>query len=451
MADSVGSKINHSYNTNSKLSEKQCDLCQHCDELNAELHKVKGELLSYEKVVSVLQEEIRNLENHLYSNDTYQDIHGKLQTREIVTDNNWNQVKVRHNKLSKTNKGNLIQLTPCLSNKYEILHNLEANNETVSSTSNNKALVSTSERQTKAKRSRSTRKTIVPKHKIMILGDSHARRCADLVQDNLNSDYRVSSFIKPSAQMSEIVTSINKEVHSLTNNDVIIIWGGVKDIGRNNTAEAIDYVNKFLNDNTNKNIVLLNSPHRHDLISTSCVNKEVINYNRQLREARGLHPNVKLLEIKLDRHHFTRHGLHLNLIGKKFVSQEVAMIVKQIFKPGKVPTSLEKAALLEENNLTTLEPNIDDKAESTKPILNTVNQVTLQLHGNLIPDNIVIQEPNLTDECIDKEYPPQHQEPLLGNDIESQNSNQNEMMIMESIAQQKRHCPAKRNTDFLWN
>lgn len=97
------------------------------------------------------------------------------------------------------------------------------------------------------------------------------------------------------------------------------------------------------------------------------------------------------------------------------------MIVKQIFKPGKVPTSLEKAALLEENNLTTLEPNIDDKAESTKPILNTVNQVTLQLHGNLIPDNIVIQEPNLTDECIDKEYPPQHQEPLLGNDIESQN------------------------------
>ena len=63
----------------------------------------------------------------------------------------------------------------------------------------------------------------------MILGDSHARRCADLVQDNLNSDYRVSSFIKPSAQMSEIVTSISKEVHSLTNNDVIIIWGGVKD------------------------------------------------------------------------------------------------------------------------------------------------------------------------------------------------------------------------------
>jgi len=73
------------------------------------------------------------------------------------------------------------------------------------------------------------------------------------------------------------------------------------------------------------------------------------------------------------------------------------------------------------------------------------------LHGNLTPDNIAIQEPNLTDECTDKEYPPQHQEPLPGNDIESENSDQNEMMIMETIAQQKRHCPAKRNTDFLWN
>jgi len=122
------------------------------------LHKVNVELLSYEKVVSVLEEEIRNLECRLYSNDTYQDIHGKPQTHEIETDNNWNQVKVRHNKLSKTNKVNLIQLIPCSSNKYEILHNLEENNETVSSTSNRKAIVSTSERQTKAKKSRPTKK-----------------------------------------------------------------------------------------------------------------------------------------------------------------------------------------------------------------------------------------------------------------------------------------------------
>jgi len=95
-----------------------------------------------------------------------------------------------------------------------------------------------------------------------------------------------------------------------------------------------------MNDNKNKNIVFLNSPHRHDLITTSCVNKEVINYNNQLREAIEPHPNVKLLEIELSRQHFTRHGLHLNLIGKKLVSQKVASIVEQICKSDKTPISL---------------------------------------------------------------------------------------------------------------
>jgi hypothetical protein len=60
-------------------------------------------------------------------NDMYQDIHSKPQTHEIEMDNNWNQVKVRHNKSSKSNNSNLIQLILCSSNKYEILHNLEEN------------------------------------------------------------------------------------------------------------------------------------------------------------------------------------------------------------------------------------------------------------------------------------------------------------------------------------
>jgi hypothetical protein len=59
------------------------------------------------------------------------------------------------------------------------------------------------------------------------------------MQDNLNSDYRVSSFIKPSVPMSDIATSLREEIHPLTINDVIVIWGGVKDIGRKNTVEAI--------------------------------------------------------------------------------------------------------------------------------------------------------------------------------------------------------------------
>ena len=101
MADSEQSIVNHACDTNGKLTVKTGVSCQHCDELNAELHKVYVELLSYEKVVSVLQDEIRNLECCRNYNDMYQDIHSKPQTHEIEMDSNWNQVKVRHNKSSK--------------------------------------------------------------------------------------------------------------------------------------------------------------------------------------------------------------------------------------------------------------------------------------------------------------------------------------------------------------
>ena len=40
--------------------------CLNCDELCSELHKAQLELLSYEKVIKVLQEEIKILELRLY-------------------------------------------------------------------------------------------------------------------------------------------------------------------------------------------------------------------------------------------------------------------------------------------------------------------------------------------------------------------------------------------------
>lgn len=160
MADGEESIVNHACDTNGKLTVKTGVSCQHCDELNAELHKVYVELLSYEKVVSVLQEEIRNLECCRNYNDMYQDIHSKPQTHEIEMDNNWNQVKVRHNKSSKSNNSNLIQLIPCSSNKYEILHNLEENNEIVSSVSNRRVNGSICETQTKAMKNRFKKKLL---------------------------------------------------------------------------------------------------------------------------------------------------------------------------------------------------------------------------------------------------------------------------------------------------
>ena len=110
-----------------------------------------------------------------------------------------------------------------------------------------------------------------------------------------------------------------------------------------------------------------------------------------------------------------------------------------------------KTTLLENNNLTIHDPNIDDKFVATKSTLDIISQVTCQVYGNQISDNIIIQESNLTGKGIDKKYLSQHQEPLLGNDTELQSSDCKDRMITDTIIQQKRHCPVKRSTDFLWN
>jgi len=88
-------------------------------------------------------------------------------------------------------------------------------------------------------------------------------------------------------------------------------------------------------------------PHRHDLIPESCVNKEVVKFNRQMEKIVQLHPNVHLLEANLDRNYFTKHGTHLNYNGKEIYAQQLATIVEKvcskeqtvpIYNPRKVPS-----------------------------------------------------------------------------------------------------------------
>jgi hypothetical protein len=86
------------------------------------------------------------------------------------------------------------------------------------------------------------------------------------------TNFEVFSFIKPGAQMNEITKTAKEEIKTLKCDDVVVVWGGANDISRNNMKEALKYVSKFVNENKGINIVLINSPHRHDLTLSSCVN-----------------------------------------------------------------------------------------------------------------------------------------------------------------------------------
>lgn len=84
------------------------------------------------------------------------------------------------------------------------------------------------------------------KHNVLIIGDSHASNSVSLLQDNLNKDYEVSSFVKPGAQMNAITGTAGEVVKSLKCDDVVVIWGGSNDISRNNIKDALKNVSEFV-------------------------------------------------------------------------------------------------------------------------------------------------------------------------------------------------------------
>jgi hypothetical protein len=157
--------------------------------------------------------------------------------------------------------------------------------------------------------------------------------------------------VKLGAGMEEILSSASDSVKFLSNNDVLIVWGGSNNISRNNTKEAINQLCKFSEQKTTVNLVIMKTPLRHDPMPTSCVNNEVLKLNRQIEKRVKFYPSVKLLDFDLDRSYYTTHGQHLNSSGKELIANKLAILIKHVLvKKQLIPIQMPWKELLEENN-----------------------------------------------------------------------------------------------------
>jgi hypothetical protein len=73
------------------------------------------------------------------------------------------------------------------------------------------------------------------------------------------------------------------------------------------------------------NVIVIEVPHRHDLVPNSCVNSEVLMFN-----IKKLYPN--LTEVSVDRAHdfFTRSGFHLNSLEKEHTARRVVSVISDL-------------------------------------------------------------------------------------------------------------------------
>jgi hypothetical protein len=141
------------------------------------------------------------------------------------------------------------------------------------------------------------------------------------LKNSLGKNSDVSRMVMPEARLENIINLSAKGITTLGKKDAVIIWGGANDINKNEVNNGLKHLKDFINTNENTNIIVITAPHRHDLQESLCVNREVVVFNRKLYKITKTMDNVKLLQTKLNRNDFTRHGLHLNISGKTKIAE----------------------------------------------------------------------------------------------------------------------------------
>jgi lysophospholipase L1-like esterase len=119
----------------------------------------------------------------------------------------------------------------------------------------------------------------------------------------------------------------------LSSKDFIILCCGTNDIGRVNSRAVFSDIIGFIKRVNHTNVILLTVLYRHDLRgSNTIINEKIINFNRKLHKLTKLFLHLSVLEIDANRHLYTKHGLHLNGLGKEFLFINLALQILSLLK-----------------------------------------------------------------------------------------------------------------------
>ena len=130
-------------------------------------------------------------------------------------------------------------------------------------------------------------KSIKCDHKVHIIGDSHLKGSAIKINQYLNTNFVVSSFIKPGTNIKQIVHSQELEFKCLGKKDISVINGGTNDLDNNSEKRksAVVHMLQFAQKYVNTNIIMVNTPLRHNLAMDSQINFEIQDFNMKLSKS----------------------------------------------------------------------------------------------------------------------------------------------------------------------
>ena len=183
---------------------------------------------------------------------------------------------------------------------------------------------------------------------------------------------------------------------------------------------------------TNANIILLDIPHRYDLEETSCVNKEILVFNRKLKKITKVYKHVILLESSTNRKAYTRHGMHLNRLGKRQIARQIVSIIMGVTEK-KVDSPI------------SLNWELDVSRTCVSPMEHVAGKAGVEEN---VEDYIVEGQKNESDKRVIDD----HQQNEADDTGDLSNRGIVEDMDVDTLFRSKRirRIPATRTADFLW-
>jgi lysophospholipase L1-like esterase len=133
----------------------------------------------------------------------------------------------------------------------------------------------------------------------------------------LNDQFEVLGHIKPGATSKFVMESVKSDIEKLTMDDFLIMCSGSNDVNRNDLRKVFfNDVTSFVKSVNQTNIILISIPYRYDF-KNSYINSEIKSFNRKLYKLTKIFSHVNVIEADNNRLLFTKHGLHLNGLGRE--------------------------------------------------------------------------------------------------------------------------------------
>jgi hypothetical protein len=168
-----------------------------------------------------------------------------------------------------------------------------------------------------------------PKHKIVLISDSHAGGCETKLRDKLKEQHEVVGYVIPGAEAAVLTKTVQQEISRLTEKDIPTYFGGSNDITKNNSSRGLKLMHHYLIKNCHTKIIMLEVPPMYDLMEASIINDEVKIHNRKLNSLTSKYRHTSVMQLELAREDFTKHGLYLRNAGKgKLVSLLIENIAR---------------------------------------------------------------------------------------------------------------------------